>query len=190
MSRTITFYCSCSTCTQIRHEQPKYYRYFNHLRYLFTCSSCLPQRQIIFETPSTFSRISTITFRDTDITNKHCSKHDVMIKATRPNFSSMKNEELRQRVKDANQRWTRMSILPLYLIDFLLEYQSYLPLCSQCDEQLSSSMFNLCLTCIRNLINSHEQFHRHALPILSEDDNENHCEHYFIDYLSEESMSV
>lgn len=186
MSRTITFYCSCSTCTQIRHEQPKYYRYFNHLKDLFTCISCLPQRQIIFETPSTYSRHSTITFRDIDITNKHCSKHDVMVKATRPNFSSMKNEELRQRVKDANQRWTRMSILPLYLIDFLLEYQSYLPICSICHEQLSSSMFNLCLICIRNLINSHEQFHRNASTILPENDSE----HYFIDYLSDESMSV
>ena len=145
------------------------------------CSFCFPRRPIILQTPST------ITFRDTDITNKHCSKHDVMVKATRPNFSSMRNEELRQRVKDANQRWIRMSILPVYLIDFLMENQSFIPLCSKCDENLSSTIFNLCFICIRNLIDYHEQFHRNALQILSEQAN---AEHYFFDYLSEESMSV
>lgn len=148
------------------------------------CSFCFPRRPIFLPTPST------ITFRDMDITNKHCSKHDVLVKATRPNMTSMRNDELRQRVKDANQRWTRMSILPIYLIDFLMENQPFIPLCSKCDENLSSTIFNLCLTCIRNLIDYHEQFHRHALQSLAEESRHHNAEHYFIDYLSEESMSV
>ena len=65
--------------------------------------ACLSKRKLIIENQQTFSslndtKIPTITFRDIDITNKHCSKHDVMVKASRPHLSKIKNEELRQRV--------------------------------------------------------------------------------------------
>jgi hypothetical protein len=158
MSTTIEYYCSCSTCTQVRNEQPKHYRYLNSFRYFLTCSSCVPKTKLPIENSQTFSslnnsRTSTITFRNTDITNKHCSKHDVLIKASRPNFSKNKTEQLRQRVKDANQRWTRMSILPSNLIDFIFKNKDFIPLCTICYENLSLSIFNLCHTCITTLIN-------------------------------------
>ncbi|CAF1312309.1 unnamed protein product [Rotaria sordida] len=158
MSRIKSYYCSCSTCTQIRNEQPKHYRYINLFRYLFTCTCCSSKRKLIIEKQQKFSslnnsRISTITFRDIDITNKHCSKHDVMIKASRPYFSKIKNQELRQRVKDANHRWTRMSILPANLIDFIFKNKDFIPLCTICYENLSLLEFNLCHRCINTLIN-------------------------------------
>ncbi len=192
MSRTITSYCSCSTCTQIRNEQPKHYRYINYLRDLFTCSFCLPKRKLMME-----SRMSTITFRDTDITNKHCSKHDVLVKATRPNFSRIKNEEVRQRVKEANQRWIRMSILPTNLIDFIFENKDLIPLCSICYENLSPTTFNLCYTCITTLIHYHQQLtiNRHYLPQTNifNYNNENvtdDIQHFFLDYLRHESIPL
>ncbi len=157
MSRTITYYCSCSTCTQIRNEQPKHYRYINSIRYLLTCSFCLPKRKLIIENSPTFSRISTITFRDIDITNKHCSKHDVMAKASRPYLSKIKNKEVRQRVKDANQRWTRMTNLPTNFLDFIFKNKDFIPLCTICYENLSPTTFNLCYTCITTLSNYQQQ---------------------------------
>ena len=162
MSRLEPSYCSCSTCTQIRNEQPKHHRYFNSFRCLLACSHCLPQREFIME--RTFAslesnaRISTITFRDTDVTNKHCSKHDVMIKPTRPHLTRLQNEELRQRVKSANQRWTRMSILPANLIDFTFQNKDLIPLCALCYDNLSALIFNLCHGCIANLVHFKEEF--------------------------------
>ncbi|CAF0728434.1 unnamed protein product [Rotaria sp. Silwood1] len=157
MSRTKSYYCSCSTCTQIRNEQPKHYRYMNLFRSLLACTCYSSKRKLIIEKQQTFSslnnpRISTITFRDIDITNKHCSKHEVMVKASRPYFSKIKNQELRQRVKDANQRWTRMSTLPANFIDFIFKNKDFIPLCTICYENLSLLEFNLCHTCIRTLI--------------------------------------
>jgi len=183
MSRTITYYCSCSTCTQIRNEQPKHYRYINSIRYLLTCSFCLPKRKLIIENSPTFSRISTITFRDIDITNKHCSKHDVMAKASRPYLSKIKNKEVRQRVKDANQRWTRMTNLPTNFLDFIFKNKDFIPLCTICYENLSPTTFNLCYTCITTLINYQQQLN--TLEIISNTNNENiseEIEPFFINY--------
>jgi len=162
MSTRITYYCSCSTCTQLRNEQPKHYRYLNAFRSFLTCLCCLSKRKLIIENQQTFSsindtKLSTITFREIDITNKHCSKHDVMIKASRPHFSKMKNEELRQRVKEANQRWTRMSILPANLLDFIFKNKDFIPLCTICYDNLSPLTFNICHTCITTSINYQQQ---------------------------------
>jgi hypothetical protein len=138
--------------------------------------------------------MSTITFRDTDITNKHCSKHDVLVKATRPNFSRIKNEEVRQRVKEANQRWTRMSILPTNLIDFIFQNKDLIPLCNTCYENLSPTTFNLCYTCITTLIHYHQQLNvlqsmnRHSLPPLENVTEE--IEEFFLDYLQQESIPL
>jgi hypothetical protein len=194
MSRTISYYCSCSTCTQIRNEQPKHYRYINSLRYFLTRVSCIPQKKRFSSTYN--SRTPTITFRDTDITNKHCSKHDVMIKASRPNFSKLKNEELRQRVKDANQRWTRMSVLPANLIDYIFQNQDFMPLCRTCYRNLSLLTFNLCHMCLTNIINYQQQIQneRKTLSIISNsmilDRNDENIERVFFDYISENSFSV
>jgi hypothetical protein len=135
--------------------------------------------------------MSTITFRYTDINNKHCSKHDVLVKATRPNFSRIKNEEVRQRVKEANQRWTRMSILPTNLIDFILQNKDLIPLCSDCYENLSPTTFNLCYTCITTLINYHQQLNvlqTHSLPHMESVSEE--FEEFFLDYLQQESIPL
>ncbi len=196
MSRTITYYCSCSTCTQIRNEQPKHYRYINFIRYFFKCSCFLPKRKLMIENPST------ITFREIDITNKHCSKHDVMVKAPRPHLSKMQNEELRQRVKEANQRWTRMSILPTNLIDFIFQNKDLLPICRICYENLSPTTFNLCYRCITILINYQQQIdtsqfiihhpNRNTLSISSNSNDENvseEIEQFYLDYLQQESFS-
>lgn len=158
MSRTKTYYCSCSTCTQIRNEKPNYSRYKNPFRYLLACACCSSDNQFTMENHQTYSpinnsRMSAITFRDTDINNKHCSKHDVMIKASRPYFSKYQSKQLRQRVKDANQRWKRMSTLPANFIDFIFKNKDFIPLCSICYENLSLLEFNLCHRCITTLIN-------------------------------------
>lgn len=152
MSTTLTFYCSCSTCRQIRNYQPKHYRYFNFLYDLLTCSRCLPKRRYNSRDSSTFSRMTTIKFRDVDITNKHCSKHVVLAKASRPNLTRLQHEELRQRVRDANQRWRLMSVLPTDFIDFIYVNKDFLPLCTVCYENLSPTTFNLCLNCITTLV--------------------------------------
>ena len=156
MSRPKTFYCSCSTCTQVRNEEPKHYRYLYSLREFFSCSLCVPRRRILSEPAlqplSTDRRLSTITFRDVDITHKHCSKHEVMVKATRPHLSKYQNEEIRQRVREANQCWTRMSILPVYLIEYIFEQKDFLPLCSMCYGNLSTLKFNLCHRCLRRIL--------------------------------------
>lgn len=156
MSRSKPSYCSCPTCTQIRNEQPRHYRYLHSIRDFLQCCSCLPRRRIILEksrTPINYNtRLSTITFREIDITNKHCSKHDVMIKASRPQLSRLQNEELRERVREANLRWTRMSILPANLIEFIFYHKDCLPLCPICYENLSTLVFNLCHRCIRNVL--------------------------------------
>lgn len=169
MSRLQTSYCSCSTCTQLRNEQPKYYRYVHSLREIFFCKFCFPNRRIIskenFDKIEENRRSSTISFRDIDITHKHCSKHDVMVKASRPQLSKLQNDELRQRVKDANQRWTRMSILPSTLIEFTFDRKDSLPLCSDCYENLSTMTFNLCHNCIRNLIQMKSRFQTEPLSI-------------------------
>ena len=161
MYRSKSFYCSCSTCTQIRNEQPKHYRYLHSLRELFTCSFCVPRRRIISEQSlrpiHSNRRLSTITFRDIDITNKHCSKHDVMVKASRPHQSKLQLEEIRQRVREANRCWTRMSILPVHLIEYIFDQKETLPLCSLCHENLSRLKFNLCHRCLRRIIYSERQ---------------------------------
>ncbi|CAF2104910.1 unnamed protein product [Rotaria magnacalcarata] len=159
MYTTKSSYCSCSTCTEIRNDKPKHSRYTNLLRYLLVCSCCSSKNKLMLADHQTScssldnSRISAITFRDVDVSNKHCSKHDVMIKASRPYFSKFKNEELRQRVKDANQRWKRMSILPANFIDFIFKNKDFVPLCTICYENLSLLQFNLCHRCITTSIN-------------------------------------
>jgi hypothetical protein len=108
-----------------------------------------------------------------------------MAKASRPHLSKIKNEELRQRVKDANQRWTRMSILPKNLIDFIFKNKDILPLCSICYENLSPTTFNICYTCIITLINYQKQLNSSRLVIKTYND-ENLSEEigqFFIDYL-------
>ena len=161
MSRLEPSHCSCSICTQIRNERPKLYRYFDSFRCLRACLHCLPQREFIMERTfaslESTARISTITFRDADIVNKHCSKHDVMIKPTRPHLTRLQNEELRQRVRSANQRWTRMSILPANLIDFTFQNKDLIPLCTLCYDDLSALIFNLCHGCIANLVHFKEE---------------------------------
>ena len=161
MSRSKPSYCSCPTCTQIRNEQPKHYRYLHSIRDFLQCCSCLPRRRVILEksrSPIRYnSRLSTITFREIDVTNKHCSKHDVMIKASRPHLSKLQSEELRQRVKEANLRWTRMSILPASLVEFIFHQKDFLPLCHVCYENLSNLVFNLCHRCIRTVLHSGPQ---------------------------------
>lgn len=156
MSTLQRSYCSCPTCTQLRSEKPKYYRYIQSFRDLFMCYSCFPNRRIEFnrqfDSIETSARSSTISFRDIDITHKHCSKHEVLAKATRPNLTRIQNEQLRQRVRDANQRWTRMSILPSNLIEFIYDHKERVPLCSTCQSSLSKMTFNLCHSCIRTLI--------------------------------------
>lgn len=161
MSRSKSFYCSCSTCTQVRNEEPKHYRYLHSLREFFTCSLCVPRRAILSDTTfhslTTDRRLSTITFRDIDITHKHCSKHEVMIKASRPHLSKIQNEEIRQRVREANQCWTRMSILPGYLIEYIFNQKDFLPLCSMCYENLSRLKFSLCHRCLRRILHYSER---------------------------------
>lgn len=158
MFRSKSFYCSCSICTQVRNEEPKHYRYLHSLREFFSCSSCIPRQEEIlnestsFHSPSTNRRLATITFRDIDITHKHCSKHEVLVKASRPHFTKNQNEEIRQRVREANQCWTRMSILPVYLIEFIFDQKDFLPLCSMCFENLSKLKFSLCHRCLRRIL--------------------------------------
>jgi hypothetical protein len=163
MSKSRSSYCSCSTCKQIRNEQPKHYRYLYSLRNCFAFCHCLSRRRSIFEVRLSSSssptartqRLTTITFRDIDITHKHCSKHDVMVKASRSHLSREQIETLRQRVNDANQRWTRMSRLPVNLIEFIFDEKDSLPLCHICYENLSMLTFNLCHVCIRNVLHTH-----------------------------------
>jgi hypothetical protein len=69
----------------------------------------------------------------------------------------MKNEELRQRVKEANQRWTRMTILPAHLLDFIFKNKDFIPLCTICYDNLSPLTFNICHTCITTSINYQQQ---------------------------------
>jgi len=106
-----------------------------------------------------------------------------MVKASRPHLSKIKNEELRQRVKDANQRWTRMTNLPTNLLDFVFKNKDFIPLCTICYENLSPTTFNLCYTCITTLINYQQQLN--TLEIISNTNNENiseEIEPFFINY--------
>ncbi|CAF0761147.1 unnamed protein product [Adineta ricciae] len=182
MSRIITsYYCSCSTCTQIRNEQPKSRRYLNSLRSFFNRFCCLSSQY----QQQTFNEIkpSTITFRDMDITNKHCSKHDVMIKASRPNFSRHRNELVRQRVKQANQRWRRMSVLPANLTDFILKNIDLIPFCTDCYENFSPLVFDLCRACITTSLDYQQRF-------ANNDENQTMSRMSSMeDYLSEEKSS-
>ncbi|UJR25489.1 hypothetical protein I4U23_006835 [Adineta vaga] len=183
MSTIITsYYCSCSTCTQIRTKQSKYSRYINSFRLFFTCFSCLSSKQ---QQTFTDMKPSTITFRDMDITNKHCSKHDVMIKASRPNFSRQRNQLVRQRVKEANQRWRRMSILSTNLTDFILKNKDLIPFCMDCYENFSLLTFDLCHMCITTAINYQQRRmfpdESRTLSRISSVENE--------DYISEEMLS-
>lgn len=152
MSRSKSFYCPCSTCRQVRNQEPKHYRYLHSLREFFSCSFCVPQQRILTE--ATFHSPSTITFRDIDVTHKHCSKHEVMVKASRPHLSKYQHEEIRQRVREANLYWTRMSILPANLIEFIFNQKESLPLCPICYENLSQLRFNLCHRCLRRVLHT------------------------------------
>jgi hypothetical protein len=80
-----------------------------------------------------------------------------MAKASRPYLSKIKNKEVRQRVKDANQRWTRMTNLPTNFLDFIFKNKDFIPLCTICYENLSPTTFNLCYTCITTLSNYQQQ---------------------------------
>ncbi|CAF0756267.1 unnamed protein product [Adineta steineri] len=197
MSTTITYYCSCSACTKIRNKQPKHYRSLNLFRYLLICTCCSSRSKLILDNQSNFSSIndtktSTITFRDIDITHKHCSKHDVLVKASRPHISRIKHEELRQRVKDANQRWTRMSILPANLIDFIFINKDSIPFCTICYENLSPLTFDLCHKCITTAINYKNTLSTMSTITVFTNSIENvsdEIESYSIDYIEGESIS-
>ncbi|CAF0873808.1 unnamed protein product [Didymodactylos carnosus] len=143
-------YCSCATCTQIRNEQPRIYRYLNYLRTIITCSCCCPPNIDTHVYLNSDSQRS-IRFRDSDVDHKHCSRHEVMVKPMKIKFSKSKLQEIKLRVKEANSRWKRMSLIPPNIIELIIQNIAFLPLCNKCRTHITTTSINLCETCIKNI---------------------------------------